>query len=603
LAISHCTPDCDLLYADTPFLELKKVHLDGSFEDVRHCNRLKIAWAGDFVLEITTFRSGPTKDFYSVANHLFTDICTGRTAALVLHSNEITIDPELVRWANLTYLRIARISYETLCKLVSRLPNLTDFQTYRLGFDSLPINDAFENKSLFCSPDPLMPWGAKLAAISIIQLSEGSPVAVAVRSIWTLILHAAALRELALPDEVEPHVNPFIDANVGRYPHLAYIFILPTLVMENITEYLEGRPRNTFYPNIDDYSMFKAMLVPLVFVSKYWRIAALALIYDNSALRYDSYCNTVNVCFPAWHSLKTLIIRLSRQDNWLNLLDGGTRVVAIYNSLATLRLQIDTYSGIKFLEKLAGLEIFSSLSELIITGDYPFVDDLLFRSNEKSMQTLCLLFVAIVKNELGVHDVLGRSGVGQMSRICIDKASKRCGAYWDQKEVESFRLQVHSILDMVVTLEIWDSTVKYHILGAIVCAPSTAILKRWEIGNQELDAAHIVQIVSALPCLATLACNICKAGAVNTVILAPEPLSGHCEYHGLLKNSFRKLCVSYTTSISASRMADVVVAVTTVCPSLQHVDMASKLRKEFSRHIARTSPPHFGSIGRLFYPE
>ncbi|KAJ2744009.1 hypothetical protein GGI20_003309 [Coemansia sp. BCRC 34301] len=80
---------------------------------------------------------------------------------------------------------------------------------------------------------------------------------------------------------------------------LSVFQILPLLVMENIIEYLEGRPKDIFYLNIDDH-MFKAALVSLVFVSKHWRITALASICDNCALRYDSYCDTIDVCFPAW---------------------------------------------------------------------------------------------------------------------------------------------------------------------------------------------------------------------------------------------------------------------------------------------------------------
>ncbi|KAJ2050670.1 hypothetical protein H4S04_002452 [Coemansia sp. S16] len=38
LAIRNCTPDCDLLYADIPFPELKKVVLSGSISSIRHCS-------------------------------------------------------------------------------------------------------------------------------------------------------------------------------------------------------------------------------------------------------------------------------------------------------------------------------------------------------------------------------------------------------------------------------------------------------------------------------------------------------------------------------------------------------------------------------------
>ncbi|KAJ2744010.1 hypothetical protein GGI20_003310 [Coemansia sp. BCRC 34301] len=112
-----------------------------------------------------------------------------------------------------------------------------------------------------------------------------------------------------------------------------------------------------------------------------------------------------------------------------------------------------------------------------------------------------------------------------MNRVYIAKALKGNKARGAEEEIKAFRLQVHFILEMVVTLEILDYTAKFEILNAIISAPSTAILQRLEFGNLKLDVVHIVRIVSALPRLATLACNICKAGTVNTAILAPEPLT------------------------------------------------------------------------------
>ncbi|KAJ2331504.1 hypothetical protein GGI00_003222, partial [Coemansia sp. RSA 2681] len=224
LEISNCTPDCDLLYADTPFPELEKADLSGTLDEIRHCRRLRLAWVGDLYVYISLFDANDMADFYSVTNHFFSSICIGRTARLDLYGDRDTIDPELVRWANLTNLEMNAVSYETFCKLIARLPNLTGFQASRLDF-STTLADTFSvDESLFRSTDLLLAWGAKLATIKIAEL-DSLPTAVSARSIQALILHADALRALAIPESIKPSVAAFIDEYKDRHPHLANIVL------------------------------------------------------------------------------------------------------------------------------------------------------------------------------------------------------------------------------------------------------------------------------------------------------------------------------------------------------------------------------------------
>ncbi|KAJ2452481.1 hypothetical protein GGF42_004021 [Coemansia sp. RSA 2424] len=547
---------------------------------------------------------------------------------------------------------------------------------------------------------------------------------------------------------------------------------LPTLVEDMIVEYLEGRSRNSFYANIDNYNMYKAALAPLLFVGQHWRAAALPSICDNCSLMYDSYLDTIEVDFPAcpadfsyrlvdknshikhvavrvstWthirngafsetpikpkykdmvfpsattlelrldkplyeipsaslkvgknqvasfarsllrvtpaavnirvlidfigeenndynelystlvselcqanirtlyiqslfreiplslklrgaseltsithdvdsfqdtfarlayrnaRSLRTLRMRLHEESDWHALRYSGTNVPAVYGSLATLNLQIDEYFRFRSPTAVDRVEPFPSLVELSVNGIYPFLDDLFFRGNGKSMQTLSIPFKAIANNALGRYDVLKRSGVGRMSRVCIGKAYEKYSSYTAEQEAPLIRLQVHCILEMAATLDLWDDTNNYDMLSAIISAPSTAVLQRLETGNLELDAVHILQIVYALPSLVVITCDICKAGKVIAAIPAPEHSSSRLLGQDFASNSFRKLCVSYTTTASASRIARVAMAVAAMCPNPVHVDMTPKLRKEFSRHITKVGQPYPGSINRLAYIE
>ncbi|KAJ2336692.1 hypothetical protein GGI00_000689 [Coemansia sp. RSA 2681] len=225
LTIRRCTPDCDLLYADTPFPGLEKVDLFGSFDEIRHCRRLRLAWVGDLSINIRRPDIDDMTEFYNGTNHFFSSICIGRTAHLNLYGDRVPIDPELVRWANLTNLELQAVSYETLCKLIARLPNLISFQTNRLDFGTT-LADVFSiDESLFRSTDPLLAWGAKLAAIRIWRFSDDYPVAASVIAIQALVLHAGALKKFTVPRPVKSSVAAFIDECKNRYPHLADIIM------------------------------------------------------------------------------------------------------------------------------------------------------------------------------------------------------------------------------------------------------------------------------------------------------------------------------------------------------------------------------------------
>ncbi|KAJ2053885.1 hypothetical protein H4S04_000388 [Coemansia sp. S16] len=216
LVINHCTPDCDLLYADLPFPELKNVYLCGSVNSIRHCCRLKLTWVRDLHVDVFTNNLSDATDFYGVTNHLFTNIRIGRAAVLNVCSTKFILDPELIRWVNLTHLSIARVDYTAICKSVGRLPNLAEFLINNLEFDNTAIDRFSADSLLFNSADPMLAWGAKLTRLSMCELYMDYSVSVCVGGIQALILHAGALKTLSVPESTEQLILEFIDVNKDR---------------------------------------------------------------------------------------------------------------------------------------------------------------------------------------------------------------------------------------------------------------------------------------------------------------------------------------------------------------------------------------------------
>ncbi|KAJ2727922.1 hypothetical protein IW152_006099, partial [Coemansia sp. BCRC 34962] len=221
LTIESCTHDCDVLYAEAPFVELTSVHLTGLLSEIDYCSQLKLIWVGDLYVKVNLTESDEAAKICNVTNHFFSSICIGRTATLKLSYGPFTLDPELIRWVNLTKLKVVSINYKALCKLIARLPNLTDFETYRLDFGAATIESLTKDESLFSSADLLLTWGEKLTTVMITACDKDCSLAVGVCGIQAFILNAGALIELTVPELVKSHVDAFIDVYKDSYLHLA----------------------------------------------------------------------------------------------------------------------------------------------------------------------------------------------------------------------------------------------------------------------------------------------------------------------------------------------------------------------------------------------
>ncbi|KAJ1912101.1 hypothetical protein GGI13_000469 [Coemansia sp. RSA 455] len=225
LAINNCTPDCDLLYADLSFPALEKVKLLGYISYLRHCSRLRLAWIGDFEVVIFPSDFGDKTDIYRITNHLFANIRIGRTVSLRIIDHDFILDPDLMRWVNLTHLLIQTVDYTTLCTAIGRLPNLTALVISYLEF-GMTIDRLSADSLLFNSADPMQPWGKKLAMLTICNLYIIPSFAVCIGGIQDLILHAGTLKKLFVSESKRQLIAAFTDNYKDRCPHLADIQLL-----------------------------------------------------------------------------------------------------------------------------------------------------------------------------------------------------------------------------------------------------------------------------------------------------------------------------------------------------------------------------------------
>ncbi|KAJ2828558.1 hypothetical protein GGI24_002362 [Coemansia furcata] len=226
LEIRNCTPDCNLLYTDHSFPELNRVYLSGSIDGICYCMRLKLSWVRDLHVSIYQDTLGDTAEIYRATNHFFSDIFIGRTATLIITEKLFVLDPEQMRWINLTQLLVDTVNHATVCRAIGRLPNLCGLTIEYLEFDSLNMDGFSTDASLFVSVDPMLAWGEKLATLTIRDFHEKCSLAVYVGCIQALISHAGALCKLVVLKSARQPIAMFINSYKDCYPHLARIQLL-----------------------------------------------------------------------------------------------------------------------------------------------------------------------------------------------------------------------------------------------------------------------------------------------------------------------------------------------------------------------------------------
>ncbi|KAJ2752364.1 hypothetical protein GGI19_003880 [Coemansia pectinata] len=287
-------------------------------------------------------------------------------------------------------------------------------------------------------------------------------------------------------------------------------------------------------------------------------------------------------------TLQKLAMNVGAKDDWLRLVYGGTHVAATFNSLAVLTL---TFNDVPYNTTWAAIDYvspFPVLSTLEVYGSvYPFDDDLLFRGNGRTMKNLRLSYNVIARNVLGRFDVLRRSGVVQTNLVLIGHVCDIDDAYVTERKRALIKRQLHHVMETSAALFISDNTPDMLMLETIAAAPSTHSLRHLDFGGLVLRVAGVINIIAALPSLASLTCVVrdpdSPAGE-NAMSLCLN--SFRTEQHHLSKN-FRVLRVPHTANFSAEKIAHVANFLAVICPSFAFVDLPLEHCKDFSQEIAR----------------
>ncbi|KAJ1919516.1 hypothetical protein LPJ71_001527, partial [Coemansia sp. S17] len=307
-------------------------------------------------------------------------------------------------------------------------------------------------------------------------------------------------------------------------------------------------------------------------------------------------------------TLTALDIEIAYERDWLDLIYGVTYIPAIYNNLALFTLEISSEPYDSVWAEIHDVEPFPSLSVLTVRGDYPFDDDLLFRGNGATMQSLRLPFSAIARNILSRFNVFQRSGVTRMNQVILSEIINDDNCFLAQNAGVSIRHQIHSILEVTAALHLWNDVEEYRMFYAINDSPSAANLQYLFLADMPCNASHIIRFVVVLSSLVSITCDLRGLGSSIEAIPENErPSSLRSRYYPLNIN-FRKLHVLNMGNHSAKEIAYAAMLIAVLCPRFVHVDLPTELRKDFGREIVWAAfhgpfKPFADDVSRLVYVE
>ncbi|KAJ2030455.1 hypothetical protein IW146_000157 [Coemansia sp. RSA 922] len=242
-------------------------------------------------------------------------------------------------------------------------------------------------------------------------------------------------------------------------------------------------------------------------------------------------------------TLKDINLKNVDESDWRTIIYGDTETPAVYSSLIKLGLLPAEAPYDRTWAAIEDAVLFPALIELDVMDDYPFNDDLLFRGNGRTLRKLCIPFRVLTKNVLGRFNVFSRSGVTRMNLVDIDIAAHQDSAILLGQASTHIVQQIHSILEATTMLYLQGDTANRHMLNAVKSAPATAVLQSLELYNPPLDACDILTIISAIPSLVTLTCEIDGSVASIEALSASEHPTAIHEKYSSLNSNFRQLYV------------------------------------------------------------
>ncbi|KAJ2767221.1 hypothetical protein GGI18_005840, partial [Coemansia linderi] len=136
------------------------------------------------------------------------------------------------------------------------------------------------------------------------------------------------------------------------------------------------------------------------------------------------------------------------------------------------------------------------------------------------------------------------------------------------------------MLQAVTQLRLVNDTSDMQLLKVIKTTPHSAVLEHLSFHNLPLDTDNIIEIISALPSLVSLNCELKRSARSVKALPANKQPSVLHERHYPLSSNFRELAtITDEGDASTKQIAVVAMQLAVLCPKFTFVDMSPDMRK------------------------
>ncbi|KAJ2683227.1 hypothetical protein IWW39_005614 [Coemansia spiralis] len=341
-----------------------------------------------------------------------------------------------------------------------------------------------------------------------------------------------------------------------------------------LTELLVGADK---YALSDTYTVAYVNDFPIVpgnLVRLFFRGAALSLFHE-ALIRRNAL------------SLESLVVTMAIVDTSCWIFNSSADSLAIYPLLKYLRVSFPSNADNYGWPDISDLVPFPKLAALHMNGYYPFKDGVFFRGNRSSLRYVTLPFNMLVRDIIGNNDVFAYGRSNCLRCIAISAVAR-------QDTIDLFIGGTRNIDQQLSQIAASASRLVYRpgnaarkdLIRVFSFQRGFERLEHLELSNRPMAVRDVADLLSCLPRLSSLNCNLCKNVFTADRVDVDEWLGKFYSRIYPLNRRFKSWTTQPSQGMALRHFARGVMLIAVLCPSFYFVRMQQDIRAAFNREAA-----------------
>ncbi|KAJ2063646.1 hypothetical protein GGI17_001582 [Coemansia sp. S146] len=233
-----------------------------------------------------------------------------------------------------------------------------------------------------------------------------------------------------------------------------------------------------------------------------------------------------------------------------------------------------------------GMAPFPNLVTLVISGHYPFSDDVCFRGNAVNLRFVTIPYDVLAQSIIDRSEVFTNVRQTRLRRFTVCEASKDESNKVEDRDIGAINTQIGLIAVSSSCLVYRPSHTRNGIIRSFLNQPGLDSLQQLELSRRTLILEDVVELVRVLPGLLHLNCQLSKISTSrNSTTIANEVDQIHARLYPL-NTHFRNWATGCGTAVSARHLARSVMLIAVLCPNFSMARVNQDTRVAFGREVA-----------------